>query len=233
MRTDPEKEYEFYDLKEWNDHSLDLGIFRALEPGNPSTGYVARSFSGHERNRLFMQTEDNFDDLTLVSGADFPKDSRGFVLLDFDRDGWMDLGITSPLSPRFQLFRNRLGDGVGDGLGDAKSKPSPRFVEFLLEGGASGLKRTSKWSSRDAVGAKLLVTIGDRKKMFQRSCGEGFAAQNSRWIHVGLGDAKQIDRVDITWPSGKKTTHSRIIAGERLRLKENGEVEKVSVSKSN
>ena len=184
------------------------------DPDDPEQGSVARSFSGNEQNRMFIQTEDNFDDVTLVSGVGTRKDSRGFVLFDFDHDGWLDLGVTSPQSPRFRIFRNNIGD---------LETETPNQSAFVtLEGGHQGIDSQSEWSARDAIGASFLVTMDGTRRRYQLSCGEGLASQNSRWIHVGMGQYKMIDQIDVLWPSGKRTTHQNIAAGTRVILHEDG-----------
>jgi len=163
---------------------------------------------------MFIQTGDNFDDVSLVSGADTRVDCRGFVLFDYDRDGWLDLGVTSPQSPRFQIYRNQIAK---------RDSESPnQSVLIALEGGNQGTRGQSEWSSRDAYGATVLVTTNGTKRKFQLSCGEGLASQNSKWIHVGLGEAKQVDRLEVTWPSGKTTSHDEVSAGTRIKLFEDG-----------
>lgn len=216
MRTDPCKSESFKENEQWEGIDLELGVFRPINPDVPNDGYVARSFSGKERNRMFLQTEDNFDDVSLVSGTDARYDGRGFVLFDFDRDGWLDLGLTSPQSPRFRVLRNTLGDN---------DHSKNQFAYIGLEGGNRGTEEQNEWSSRDPYGAKVLVTIGSTKRMYQLSCGEGLSSQNSRWIHVGMGKAKAIDRIDVAWPSGKKTVYENVAAGSRVVLHEDGKME--------
>lgn len=216
MRIDPAKDEAFSNSSQWDGVNLDLRVFRDKDSNDPSKGSVARSYSGHERNRMFIQTDDNFEDVSLVSGADTRKDSRGFVMLDYDRDGWVDLGITSPLSPRFRIFRNTIGD----------DRESPNRAVFVsVRGGNTEPKKNSKWSNRDGIGAKILVTIGDEKRIFQASCGEGLASQNSKWIHIGMGHAENIDQIDVSWPSGKKTVYNNIASGTRVTLFEDGRIE--------
>ncbi len=189
-----------------------MSIFRPRDKNDPRKGFISRSFSGNERNRLFMQADDNFEDVSLVSGADFREDGRGFALLDFDQDGWLDLGIMSTQRPRFRLLRNTIGDG--------QANPN-HFAYVRLIGGHHGTEPTSEWSPRDPCGTTVLVTIGETKRMHHYSCGEGFSTQNSKWIHIGMKDAEKIDRLEINWPSGKKTVHENVPAGSRLTLLEN------------
>ena len=193
---------------------LSLNAFRAIDPDDRSRGSVARSFSGGERNRLFLQNESNFKDVSLVSGADSRRDGRSFVFLDYNRDGWLDLGVTSPLSPRFQLLKNQIGRSSANQIA---------FVKLI--GGHQGTNQQTKLSSRDAIGAKLMVTIGDQTRAFLRSCGEGLASQNSSWMPISMGEAERIDSISVYWPSGKITRHSDLKPQTKLLLYEDGSLE--------
>lgn len=181
-------------------------------PAGRDTQSVAQPFSGHERNRLFLQGSSNFDDVSLVSGADIREDGRGFTLIDFDKDGWLDIAATSPNSPKFKLLRNTIGD----------DQPNvTQHVYLKLVGGATQAKSQQQWSPRDAIGASVLVRIGNSKRRFQLSSGEGLSTQNGKWIHVGLGKSDAIDELTVSWPSGKQTIHLDIKAGENQTLFEN------------
>ncbi len=191
--------------KNWSD-DLGLDVFRLKDPENPKLGSVARSFSGNERNRMFLQRDGNFEDVSLVSGADSRCDGRGFAILDIDQDGFLDMAVPSTMKPRLKIFRNRHGE-------NKKNSGNAGFIR--LEGGHTTSESQDQWSSRDAVGARIIVTMGDIKRAYQISCGEGLASQNSRWIHIGMGKSKMIDRIEIQWPSGKSTVHHNIPAGAR------------------
>jgi hypothetical protein len=186
-------------------------------PDPSEDGYYqtkVKSFSARERNRMFIQSDGNFEDVTLVSGADFKEDGRGFALIDFDRDGWLDIAVTSPNEPIFRLLRNTIGDQQPQGSNS---------VFITLEGGATSAESQQEWSARDAIGASLLVTIGESKRRFQLSSGEGLSTQNGKWIHVGMGEADLIDSVEVVWPSGKRTIKEQVKAGSRIKILENEE----------
>ena len=69
------------------------------------------SFSGHERNHLYVNIDgDDFLDVSGVTGLDHSGDSRAFASLDFDRDGWVDVAMVNANAPLFQLHRNRMGE---------------------------------------------------------------------------------------------------------------------------
>lgn len=150
-------------------------------------------------------------DATTVSGADFKEDGRGFVLLDFDQDGWMDLGVVSTGEPRFRLVRNRFGEMFSN----------HGSVWLKLIGGCKVAESQSEWSSRDAYGATVTAFVGSTKRIFQLSCGEGLSSQNTSQIHIGLGAAQQIDKLKVDWPSGKQTVIDNISANSRRIIYEN------------
>ena len=81
------------------------------------------SLSGHERDHLFLSRGGvEFTDIAGISGLDDPADGRAFGLIDYDRDGWLDLFVVNSYAqtdiatwedkgglPRSALFRNRGG----------------------------------------------------------------------------------------------------------------------------
>ena len=214
MRTDPSRDAAFLNDKIWGTMNKSVVLFeRASDEDGPGPTFRSTPFSGNERNRIFFRRGDNFDDLTLISGVDFREDGRGFAMLDYDRDGWLDLGIVSPNHPRFRIVKNKIG----------RLKGANGFVEVSLVGGQTTAEPSTVWSSRDAFGASILVTAGDCKRRFLLSCGEGLSSQNSKRIHIGLGETKVIDSIEVSWPSGKKTIQKNVKAGQRVTIFENQE----------
>ena len=207
--------------KEWGPlEEMRTIYFEWIENPKPGERYLnSNSLSGRERNRVFFRRDGNYKDWSLVSGADFREDGRGFVLFDFDRDGWLDLGVTSPNHPRFRIVRNTIGDRT-----DSKNQ----FVEIELVGGQNSATASSDWSPRDAYGARVLVTIGDQRRMFHLSCGEGLSGVNAKRIHIGMGTTPAIDKLEVLWPSGKKTIRKDVPAGKRITIHENSKMQPVS-----
>lgn len=155
------------------------------------------SFSGHERNCLFHnRAGEHFDDVSVLSGADSIADSRSFALLDYDHDGWIDLALVNANKPLFQLFQNR---------GHPSQRSKQRFLAIQLRGGNTTAQPSAQWSARDAYGARISLELGDRRIMREMRCGDGFAAQNSDTLLIGVGAADQVDHLHVTWPSGNVT----------------------------
>jgi hypothetical protein len=84
-------------------------------------------------------------------------------------------------------------------------------VEFQLEGTKS---------NRSAIGAQLTLEWNGQKQIQQISGGSGFAAQNDRRLHFGLGKNPVITSAVIRWPSGKIQTLQAIVPGKLYKVKE-------------
>lgn len=178
------------------------------------------SLSGHERNHLFLNDgTGSMDDVSGLSGLDHEADGRALGWFDFDRDGWLDFAVVNANGPTLQLFRNEMGTLAGSA--------SHQSISVQLVGGNESAIGNPKWSNRDGVGARLEVALGDRVLVRELRAGEGFAAQNSATMHVGLGDAKIADRVSLRWPSGRTQSVDAVPAGSLVIFREKSDEAKV------
>jgi hypothetical protein len=75
-------------------------------------------------------------------------------------------------------------------------------------------------SNRDAFGTKLKLIIGDKTLIREHVSGEGYFSSNAQEVHFGLGDAKTIDSLTITWPTGKSQTLKDVQVDQTLELVE-------------
>src|SRR5439155_59969 len=57
-----------------------------------------------------------------------------------------------------------------------------------------------------AIGAEVTVEFGAERQLQIVHGGVGFASQNDRRLHFGLGRTGRADRVTIRWPSGTVQT---------------------------
>ncbi len=150
------------------------------------------SFSGNERNRVFLQrgTDESrrYHDISSISGLDSLGDGRAFAWLDFNRDGLRDVVVTNANEPRVQLFRNHM-------------QSDNAVLALRLEGAHAAPEP----SNRDGIGARIEVVAGGRTRTLELRAGEGLAAQNSSELLVGLGAATVVDAIRVFWPSGRRT----------------------------
>jgi hypothetical protein len=124
--------------------------------------------------------------------------SRGAAFGDLDNDGSIDAVIQKRDGPP-QVLRNAA---VRD----------KRSVLVRLEGTRS---------NRDAIGAQLTVTAGGRQRRLEIQSGRSYLSSSDLRIHLGLGAADQVERLDIRWPSGFRQVISSLRGGQVYHIREN------------
>ncbi|MEZ5324062.1 MAG: ASPIC/UnbV domain-containing protein [Verrucomicrobiales bacterium] len=180
-----------------------------------SDAWGKNSLSGRERNRLFLsQQGKQFTDVSLVSGADHIGDGRSTVMFDYDRDGWVDIAGVNVNAPRLVLFRNRIGELPG--IADSRHMVALRFR------GASRIDSISPGrSNRDGYGAKVTLTLPDGSTIVdEHRCGEGFSAQNSSTMLIGVGSHERIKQLKVRWPSGVEQTFTDLPVDSLISIEE-------------
>ena len=70
-------------------------------------------------------------------------------------------------------------------------------------GNAIMLRLIGSGGNRDALGARVSVTAGGRTQVREVKSGSSYLGQNDLRVHVGLGSAAAVDRVDVRWPGGR------------------------------
>lgn len=119
---------------------------------------------------------------------------RAVARLDWNRDNREDL-IVGHLNEPSSLLTNRTR-GQGRSL---------------------AIRLVGVESNRDAIGTTVEAGIGDRRVIRQLTAGDGYQASNERRLVLGGGDAEQIDRLIIRWPSGAEQQFEDIpVSGEVL-----------------
>lgn len=119
--------------------------------------------------------------------------------VDWDGDGDLDVLTSNRNAPQIRFLRNDI-----PGLGN-------HWLGIHLEGNGS--------VNRDAIGARVTVFPEQGPPLIRTlRAGEGFQAQNSKWLHFGLGDSDQISRVTVAWPGGETQSYSDIQVDQRYRL---------------
>ena len=75
----------------------------------------------------------------------------------------------------------------------SEKKPDLSFLKVKLIGTKS---------NRSALGAVVRIVAGDLKLMKVKDGQTGYLSHSDYPLYFGLGSAKQIERLEVTWPSG-------------------------------
>ena len=92
-----------------------------------------------------------------------------------------------------------------------ESASPDHFLTLALEGTTS---------NRDAVGARVAVTAAGRTQVAARFGGGSYLSASDPRLHFGLGPAPKVDRVEVTWPSGRRDCYQGLAADAGYRLRE-------------
>jgi len=157
-----------------------------------------RSFSGYQRKRVWVNDGvGRFTDVAQSVGANDTFDGRAVAFADLGNRGVLDVIVANQAGPAL-VYRNTVA-------------PGRHWIDVELEGTAS---------NRSAIGARVDVTWGGRTQRQDVLAASGFSAQNQRRLHVGLGASTSVERVTITWPSGRTQVIERPGVDQLHRIKE-------------
>jgi enediyne biosynthesis protein E4 len=148
--------------------------------------------------QLFLNRgKGTFVDVAAAIGGDFsrPKVGRGLAYGDFDRDGDLDLLITTNNGPAY-LYR-------------ADQNAGNHSIRIRLIGTKS---------NRDAIGASIKVFSGTSNEASSQSrlvkSGSSYLSQSESPLTFGLGRRNTVDRLIIDWPSGRTEEYKNLSAGK-------------------
>jgi hypothetical protein len=116
-------------------------------------------------------------------GCDSPEDGRGVAVADLNNDGRLDLVISNNNAPPTIYLNNQVRAG--------------NWLRVDLGAGRPGC-------GRDPLGARveLVVEHNGRPRTITRwvEAGSGYAAQSEHTLHFGLGEARAVESLTVTWP---------------------------------
>jgi hypothetical protein len=134
----------------------------------------------------------NFHDVASQAGGGFaqPKVARGLAYGDFDRDGDVDLLITTNGGAAY-LYRNDL-------------RVQNRSLRLRLVGTKS---------NRDALGAVARVFGPEGMQSRMVKSGSSYLSQSEPALTFGLGTRRDAARVVVEWPGGSVQEFKNLAAG--------------------
>jgi enediyne biosynthesis protein E4 len=144
--------------------------------------------------QIFLNNgQGKFQDVAAATGDAFiqPKVGRGLCYADFDRDGDLDILMTTNNGPAY-LYRNDQQTGN-------------HSIRFRL---------TGTKSNRDAIGAMVRIEHEGSTQERLVKGGSSYLSQSERPVTFGLGKRDKINRVTIEWPSGTTEEYKNLAAGQ-------------------
>lgn len=167
-----------------NDGLLD--IFVANGHVYPSVDQRDWGTTWAQRPQLFRNIDGTkFQEVPAATGSGLADviPARGAAFGDLFNDGHIDVVLNNMDSPP-ALLRNVVKNGN-------------HWITLKLIGGPK--------SPRDAIGAKVFLTAGGVRQRADVFSGASYASSSDPRIHFGLGSTTKVDKLEIFWPSGKKT----------------------------
>jgi hypothetical protein len=160
--------------------------------------FDGRSLSGYQTKRVWLNDgAGKFIDVAQAVGVTDTYDGRSVALADLWNRGVLDVIVANQKGPLL-VYKNTAA-------------PDNQWIEFELEGTTS---------NRSAIGAQMTLFWNGQRQVQEVSGGTGFAAQNDRRLHFGLGRNAQIEKAVIRWPTGKVQTIDKPAAGQLHKIKE-------------
>jgi len=161
-----------------NDSDLDIfhtnGYAETIDSSNSEVyeSLVSRAFVMHEAGTYTEEAE------TL--GLDGHTSGRGVVCADFDNDGDTDiLELTDSVPNSARLSENRTAAAGNN------------FLRVKLEGLPP---------NTEAAGARIFVTVGEKRQMREIVIGSNYTSQNPTVQIFGLGGSETVDELLVEWP---------------------------------
>lgn len=147
-------------------------------------------------NNLLLQMPDGrFREAGGAAGIASLERSRGAVLADLNRDGFLDLAVVNRRA-EMELYQNQGTAG--------------HWLTVTLAGAAPNTQ---------AIGAFVEVEAGGRRHVQEVTVGGGHAGGSAGALHFGLGGADTA-RVRVIWPGGRTGAWQEVDADTRVVLKQ-------------
>jgi enediyne biosynthesis protein E4 len=186
-------------LNEAGQRFFDAEFLVNVEPraGNQvETDYFTLDCSGEDKNHPLCYHQSG---IVTVRGM---LSSRSSVMADLDDDGDLDI-VVAEFNDRPQILISNLS-----------SKKKIHYLKIKLVGTIS---------NRDGLGATVRVKTGEKTYTQYHNGKSGYLSQSSLPLYFGLGEASEVDGIEITWPSGtRQTVKSGLALNRQIEIKEPG-----------
>ncbi len=175
---------------------LDSEFILGVEPrkdGRTKTHWFDLDCAGADKGNPFCGKQNSSFSVMATLG------SRSSVIFDLDEDGDLDI-VTNDFNSEPQVLISNLSE-----------KKQIHYLKVQL---------TGSQSNRNGVGAIVKVFAGEKTYAKCNDGKSGYLSQSVIPLYFGLGDAKQIDRVEVQWPSGRQQVIQKPDLNRVLKIQE-------------
>ncbi|MEH6536260.1 MAG: FG-GAP-like repeat-containing protein [Psychroserpens sp.] len=217
------------------------GFFDIYVTNNPEGNFLLRNNGDETFTNVAGSAGTTFN--SIGWGASF-FDADNDMDLDLYVSGQLDGSVPSLLSAAFyesnngnnftvnnsyfpgdnrSSHSNAIGDINNDGLIDVVVINNDDLI-FLWKNVSPNplnwikLKLLGTESNKNAVGAKIEISINNEKQYRYTFCGQGYLAQYGSKVHFGVGTNTVIDYIKINWPSGIEETYFNVPANQTMNI---------------
>jgi hypothetical protein len=160
--------------------------------------FDGRSLSGYQQKEVWINDgAGKFIDVAQAVGVTDRYDGRSVALADLWNTGALDAVVANQGGPLL-IYRNTAA-------------PGNAWIEFDLQGTKS---------NASAIGAQVTLYWNGQQQVQSVMGGSGFASENDRRLHFGLGKNPKIQQAVIRWPSGTMQTLKNLAPNQLVHVKE-------------
>jgi len=184
-------------------------VFGTTEEKRKALILELNAMDGVKKSNVFFKNMGNlsFKEDTSASGLNKPSFSNGAAYADFDLDGDLDIVVNNIDEEAF-LFENKVNDDGREGANylriDFRNKPL-------------------------AYGARVWVYSNGNQQFSEFYPQRGYLSTMEHYLHFGLGNAKKVDSLRITWPDGRSETQLNLEVNQVIAPK----IQNAMVTKKN
>lgn len=152
----------------------------------------------------------HFDDVSQKWGISQPSFSNGAIYADLDNDGDLDYVVNNINDPA-AIFKNNAMEQKPD---------DSNYLRIKFEGLAGNV---------NGLGALVSIKYNHGQQQFYENTPyRGYLSTIEAVAHFGLGKARKIDEITITWPNGKGQVLKNVLANQVLVVSEKNAKEQLN-----